>query len=148
MSAVFARHSFIMPRKPLTPMWHVGLMDALDTTPCTHLESLGVCWWHKGGQDRLYAQDLHACERLATVLASTPQTLRRLTFTLPEMLFPALLADTLSCVAPRVEEAVEKFPGLETITVRLIQLLSAEECMDVARSRLPTRLGRLEKVSR
>ncbi len=116
-------------------------MDAV--APCTRLESLCLDWLtlHAGYQDdELHAQDVHACEILAIVLASTPQTLRRLTFAVPEMKSPSHLADTLSCLAPRVEEAVEKFPGLETISIRVSCMFPAEDCMNAARSTLPTRL--------
>lgn len=85
-------------------------------------------------------QDLNACERIATILASTPQTLHTLTFSLPYMQHPDTLGDTLRCLAPQVDQAVARFPGLRTITVRVTRSFAAEECMNVARGTLPMKL--------
>lgn len=85
-------------------------------------------------------QDLNACDRIAAILASTPQTLCRLTFSLPYAQNPETLGDTLQCLATRIDQAVDSFSGLKTITVMATRSFAAEECMNVVRGTLPTGL--------
>ncbi|OJT02452.1 hypothetical protein TRAPUB_7019 [Trametes pubescens] len=117
-----------------------SLWATLDIAACTHLESLRLEWHHMGTIPGAQDQDLNACERIATILASTPQTLHTLTFSLPYMQHPDTLGDTLRCLAPQVDQAVARFPGLRTITVRVTRSFAAEECMNVARGTLPMKL--------
>ncbi|EIW57698.1 uncharacterized protein TRAVEDRAFT_65427 [Trametes versicolor FP-101664 SS1] len=116
--------------------------DTFAIAACIRLESLRLEWQHVGVIPGTQEQDFNACERIAVILASTPQTLRNLTFSLPHMHHPGALGDTLGCLAPRIDQAVDRFRGLRRITVMVtrFKLFAAEECMNVVRSTLPTRL--------
>ncbi|EIW57699.1 uncharacterized protein TRAVEDRAFT_21236 [Trametes versicolor FP-101664 SS1] len=111
-----------------------GLWGTLDIAACTQLESLHLEWHHVG--TRAYGaqdQDLNACDSIAAVLASTPQTLRRLSFSLPYAQHPDALDEMLRCLAPRIDQAVDRFSELKTITVKATRSFAAEECMNVVR---------------
>lgn len=46
----------------------------------------------------------------------------------------------LRCLAPRIDQAVDRFSELKTITVKATRSFAAEECMNVVRGTLPTGL--------
>lgn len=129
-------------RPLLTSMQHTGLWAAFDITPCTHLETLRLDWHHIGDvpADDALEQDLHVCAAIAYILAATPLTLRTLALSLPYAQHPDTLTDSLRCVAPRIEQAVDRFPGLKTVSVRVTRSFAAEECMKAVRGVLPAGL--------
>lgn len=83
---------------------------------------------------------MNACDRIAAILASTPQTLRRLTFSVPYAQHLDTLGDALRCLAPRIDQAVDRFSGLTTITVMATRSFPAKDCMSIVRRTLPTAL--------
>lgn len=121
-------------------MPHSGLWSTFDIAACVNLESLRLDWHHMGIIPGTQEQDFNACNRITIILATTPRTLRRLTFSLPYMQQPGGLDNALRCLSPLIDQAVEKFRGLKIVTVRVTRSFDAEECINITRSTLSTRL--------
>ncbi|KAL1949627.1 hypothetical protein VTO73DRAFT_8508 [Trametes versicolor] len=122
------------------PHQGTSLWSTLEIAACVNLESLCFDWHHMGIIPGTQEQDFHACKRIAIILATTPRTLLRLTFSLPFMQQPDSLDNALRCLSPLIGQAVKKFHGLKTVTVRVTRSFEAEECINITRSTLPTRL--------
>ncbi|KAI0650700.1 hypothetical protein C8Q79DRAFT_900342 [Trametes meyenii] len=120
------------------PSVEPGLWSLCSLAPCRRLESLQLDWTSSGMLGYGWQPDIGYSHAYGAVLADAPRTLRRLVFTLPGIVkVDDGFGGTMRAMAPLVQQAIARFPQLETVTIGVRSGLEITQCVDVMRELLP-----------